>query len=215
MIPDPEFFALCIRESFQEYLELANQAAGGRPQGAREEAPEAKAKSQGEGQDWPRRAAARPDGSAQTSGAISVRMRRAARSYRPERAVRRERFPVVLRLRQPVRQHPHHAGLNPSPMWLPAPRCSRAVPWSSSSWAACAGHHAVGGRVHAGRRHRRRSLQQPGAHVRQVRDQAPSDGRSNGTAPARGSAPAAGRPRIASGCQRRSPCARIGRAWVA
>jgi hypothetical protein len=28
MIPDPEFFALCIRESFQEYLELASR---GRP----------------------------------------------------------------------------------------------------------------------------------------------------------------------------------------
>jgi hypothetical protein len=26
-IPDPEFFALCIRESFQEYLELASQPA--------------------------------------------------------------------------------------------------------------------------------------------------------------------------------------------
>jgi len=26
-IPDPEFFALCIRESFQEYLELADRAA--------------------------------------------------------------------------------------------------------------------------------------------------------------------------------------------
>jgi hypothetical protein len=24
-IPDPEFFALCIRESFQEYLELASK----------------------------------------------------------------------------------------------------------------------------------------------------------------------------------------------
>jgi len=24
-IPDPEFFALCIRESFQEYLELASR----------------------------------------------------------------------------------------------------------------------------------------------------------------------------------------------
>jgi hypothetical protein len=27
-IPDPEFFALCIRESFQEYLELAVRSAG-------------------------------------------------------------------------------------------------------------------------------------------------------------------------------------------
>jgi hypothetical protein len=26
-VPDPEFFALCIRESFQEYLELANRPA--------------------------------------------------------------------------------------------------------------------------------------------------------------------------------------------
>jgi hypothetical protein len=26
-IPDPEFFALCIRESFQEYLELADRPA--------------------------------------------------------------------------------------------------------------------------------------------------------------------------------------------
>jgi WS/DGAT/MGAT family acyltransferase len=30
-IPDPEFFALCIRESFQEYLELADRAARRRP----------------------------------------------------------------------------------------------------------------------------------------------------------------------------------------
>ena len=29
-IPDPEFFALCIRESFQEYLELASKPASGR-----------------------------------------------------------------------------------------------------------------------------------------------------------------------------------------
>jgi diacylglycerol O-acyltransferase len=29
-IPDPEFFALCIRESFQEYLELANRVKPGR-----------------------------------------------------------------------------------------------------------------------------------------------------------------------------------------
>jgi hypothetical protein len=26
-IPDPEFFALCIREVFQEYLEIADRAA--------------------------------------------------------------------------------------------------------------------------------------------------------------------------------------------
>ena len=30
-IPDPEFFALCIRESFQEYLELSSKPAPGRP----------------------------------------------------------------------------------------------------------------------------------------------------------------------------------------
>jgi hypothetical protein len=29
-IPDPEFFALCIRESFQEYLELASKPTSGR-----------------------------------------------------------------------------------------------------------------------------------------------------------------------------------------
>jgi len=28
-IPDPEFFALCIRESFQEYLELASRRPAG------------------------------------------------------------------------------------------------------------------------------------------------------------------------------------------
>jgi len=34
-IPDPEFFALCIRESFQEYLDLAGRAAPGRAKPAR------------------------------------------------------------------------------------------------------------------------------------------------------------------------------------
>ncbi len=34
-IPDPEYFALCIRESFQEYLEIANRAAPPRRKSAR------------------------------------------------------------------------------------------------------------------------------------------------------------------------------------
>jgi hypothetical protein len=34
-IPDPDFFALCIRESFQEYLELADRAAPRRARPAR------------------------------------------------------------------------------------------------------------------------------------------------------------------------------------
>jgi len=38
-IPDPEFFALCIRESFQEYLELADRAAGPGKTRARKPAP--------------------------------------------------------------------------------------------------------------------------------------------------------------------------------
>jgi len=40
-IPDPEFFALCIRESFQEYLELANRPA------TRRRKPAARKKAQG------------------------------------------------------------------------------------------------------------------------------------------------------------------------
>jgi len=36
-IPDPEFFALCIRESFQEYLELADRP--GRRRGERSASP--------------------------------------------------------------------------------------------------------------------------------------------------------------------------------
>jgi WS/DGAT/MGAT family acyltransferase len=48
-IPDPEFFALCIRESFQEYLELANRAKParrktGRARSAKAKAPAKKAK---------------------------------------------------------------------------------------------------------------------------------------------------------------------------
>jgi diacylglycerol O-acyltransferase len=50
-IPDPEFFALCIRESFQEYLELANRAkparrktTGGRTAKAKAPAKKAKGK---------------------------------------------------------------------------------------------------------------------------------------------------------------------------
>jgi hypothetical protein len=33
-VPDPDFFALCIRESFQEYLALADRAAPRRAQNA-------------------------------------------------------------------------------------------------------------------------------------------------------------------------------------
>jgi hypothetical protein len=45
-IPDPEFFALCIRESFQEYLELASRAApaGRKPLAKRKAKKAAKAK---------------------------------------------------------------------------------------------------------------------------------------------------------------------------
>ncbi len=45
-IPDPEFFALCIRESFQEYLELASRAA---PAGRKPRAKRSKAKSAAKG----------------------------------------------------------------------------------------------------------------------------------------------------------------------
>jgi WS/DGAT/MGAT family acyltransferase len=42
-IPDPEFFALCIRESFQEYLELANRAKPARRKTSSARAAKAKA----------------------------------------------------------------------------------------------------------------------------------------------------------------------------
>ena len=45
MIPDPEFFALCIRESFQEYLELANRLPAARRKGR----PKKRAKSKAGG----------------------------------------------------------------------------------------------------------------------------------------------------------------------
>ena len=55
-IPDPEFFALCIRESFQEYLELASRAApGGRK--ARAKRRKAKVPAKGKGPGLRRRAA--------------------------------------------------------------------------------------------------------------------------------------------------------------
>jgi hypothetical protein len=41
-IPDPEFFALCIRESFQEYLELANRVKPARRKATRSRAAKAK-----------------------------------------------------------------------------------------------------------------------------------------------------------------------------
>jgi len=56
-IPDPEFFALCIRESFQEYLELASRAA---PKGRKARAKRGKAKAgakKGKGAQQRRRAA--------------------------------------------------------------------------------------------------------------------------------------------------------------
>jgi hypothetical protein len=40
-IPDPEFFALCIRESFQEYLELADRAQSLRGKQSQAKAPRA------------------------------------------------------------------------------------------------------------------------------------------------------------------------------
>jgi WS/DGAT/MGAT family acyltransferase len=46
-IPDPEFFAVCIRESFQEYLELANRPPkrARKPGGRNKKTPRAKAKA--------------------------------------------------------------------------------------------------------------------------------------------------------------------------
>jgi len=45
-IPDPEFFALCIRESFQEYLELASKPKSRRkPAGKKKRKVAAKAKA--------------------------------------------------------------------------------------------------------------------------------------------------------------------------
>jgi diacylglycerol O-acyltransferase / wax synthase len=60
-IPDPEFFALCIRESFQEYLELASKAPAGRKarvkRGKGKAKVKAKAKGKAKGADRRRRAA--------------------------------------------------------------------------------------------------------------------------------------------------------------
>jgi WS/DGAT/MGAT family acyltransferase len=54
-IPDPEFFAQCIRDSFQEYLALASRPARKRRNGKRKATPAAKAKKPGKA-----KAAARP-----------------------------------------------------------------------------------------------------------------------------------------------------------
>jgi hypothetical protein len=60
-IPDPEFFALCIRESFQEYLELASRAPAGRKgrakRGKGKGTAKAKVKAKGKSADRRRRAA--------------------------------------------------------------------------------------------------------------------------------------------------------------
>jgi hypothetical protein len=44
-IPDPEFFALCIRESFQEYFELASRTSSGRKAGTKRGKTKAKSKA--------------------------------------------------------------------------------------------------------------------------------------------------------------------------
>jgi WS/DGAT/MGAT family acyltransferase len=55
-IPDPEFFALCIRESFQEYLALADRpAVASRKPGARKPARVAKTKAKVPGKTLPKR----------------------------------------------------------------------------------------------------------------------------------------------------------------
>jgi hypothetical protein len=46
-IPDPEFFAVCIRESFQEYLQLASQAKTPRRKAAGKKAKAKRAGSKG------------------------------------------------------------------------------------------------------------------------------------------------------------------------
>jgi hypothetical protein len=60
-IPDPEFFALCIRESFQEYLELASRTPAGRKarakRGKGKATSKAKVKAKAKGPDRRRRAA--------------------------------------------------------------------------------------------------------------------------------------------------------------
>jgi hypothetical protein len=49
MIPDPEFFALCIRESFQEYLELANRLPAAARKGRAKKGAKAKSKAKAKG----------------------------------------------------------------------------------------------------------------------------------------------------------------------
>jgi hypothetical protein len=57
-IPDPEFFALCIREAFQEYLAIADRpAASSRKPRARKTAGAAKGKAQGKATTRRRKAA--------------------------------------------------------------------------------------------------------------------------------------------------------------
>ena len=57
-IPDPEYFAICIRESFQEYLELASKPQRRKTAGKKAKAKRGKAKSKGKGASGVRRKAA-------------------------------------------------------------------------------------------------------------------------------------------------------------
>jgi hypothetical protein len=67
-IPDPEFFALCIRESFQEYLELATRPVSRRRGRAVKRKAPARAKSKLK---------------TKTKAKVKVKRKRAGRTRRP------------------------------------------------------------------------------------------------------------------------------------
>jgi len=168
-IPDPEYFAICIRESFQSTWSWPASRSGGARRGQEEGQAEGQETGGIAAQGRVTPAAARPP--VTTSGGLRHEVGPGLVD-RPEASVEAPRLPVAFGLCQPSATMHITAALKPSPMWLPGTQmfsCWGVVGLEPSRLRR---HYAVGHRVDARRRHRRRGTEHLGAHVREVCDRA-------------------------------------------